>query len=320
MKIAMLQVLTPELDERVRALVPSGFTLEITKSVETADLLRVIADADYAVAFGMTVPDEVLRAAPRLRLLHRWGVGVDGVSLGLCRELDVVVAKTTGCNARPVAEFTIGLMLASSRLLNIAHNSMQQGEWRKKELWLRNQMLFGRRIGLVGLGAIGKEVARRLRGFDCDVLYAKRTPLDAQTERDLGIRYAPFDEILEADIVSLHCPLNAETRNMISWAELNRMQRHAILINTARGGLVNEQDLAAALKQGIIRSAAIDVFQQEPVSPDNPLIGLDNALLSPHIAANAFDNIDNEIAHWMGNIQRHSEGRPLSPDDIVTAS
>lgn len=317
LKLAILQTLTPELEARVRPQVPAGFALQITRSVALPDLLAVIADADYAVAFGMTVPAEALQAAPRLRLLHRWGTGTDGVPLDLCRELGIAVARTTACNARPVAEFTLGAMLASSRMLTFAHAAMQEGHWLKKQLWMQNIMLAGRKIGLVGLGAIGQEVAIRLKGFGCDVLYTKRQRLPEESERALGVRHASFEEVLRADIVSLHCPLDASTRHMIARRELAQMQPHAILINTARGGLVNEADLAEALRDGTIRSAVIDVFEQEPILPDNPLLHLDNAILTPHIAANTSDNLDHEIAHWMGNISRHAAGEALPPADLV---
>jgi phosphoglycerate dehydrogenase-like enzyme len=317
LKIAMLQTLTPEIAARVAPLVPAGFRLEVTRSTDLPDLLAVIADADYAVAFGMTVPEAVLRAAPRLRLLHRWGTGLDGVPLELCRDLGIVVARAAGCNARPVAEFTVGAMLASSRMLTLAHAAMQEGRWIKKQLWMQNVMLSGRRVGLVGLGAIGREVAIRLRGFGCDVLYTKRNRLAAAEEQALGVRHASLDEVLEADIVSLHCPLDASTRHLIGREQLARMQPHAILVNTARGGLVDEAALAEALRSGRIRSAVIDVFEQEPIAADNPLLHLDNAILTPHVAANSLDNLDHEIGHWMGNIRAHAEGRPLPPADLA---
>lgn len=136
-------------------------------------------------------------------------------------------------------------------------------------------------------------------------------------EAALGIRYASLEDILEADIVSLHCPLNDQTRHMISAEQLKKMKPHAILVNTARGGLINEADLADALQNGTIRSAAIDVFEHEPIALDSPLIGLENVILSPHVAANAFDNIDNEIRHWMGNIVSHSRGKAIAREDIV---
>ncbi|MCO5157261.1 MAG: 2-hydroxyacid dehydrogenase [Aquamicrobium sp.] len=317
LKIAMLQTLSPELRDRVLPLVPEGFVLDVTRSTDLPDLLEVIGDADYAVAFGMSVPEEALRAAKRLRLLHRWGVGVDGVPLDTCGELGVVVAKCTGSNARPVAEFAVGAMLACSRSLIVADRSTKEGQWLKKQVWMRNTMLAGRTVGLVGFGAIARKVAQLLSGFGCDVLYTKRTRLPEDEEAALGVRFAAMDAILEADIVSLHCPLNDRTRNMIGAAELDRMKPHAILVNTARGGLVDEDALATALRTGKIRAAAIDVFEREPVDADNPLLGLDNVILSPHIAANAFDNIDNEIRHWMTNIQKHSNGEAIDPQDIV---
>lgn len=159
LKIAMLQTLSPALESRVFPLVPEGFVLDVTGSTDFPDLLDAIEGADYAVAFGMSVPAEVLEHAKQLRLLHRWGVGVDGVPLDVCRRLGIVVAKCTGSNARPVAEFTVGTMLACSRSLIVSDRSTKQGQWPKKQLWLHNTMLNGKTVGLVGFGAIARQVA-----------------------------------------------------------------------------------------------------------------------------------------------------------------
>lgn len=317
-KVVLLQPIEADLAERVMGLVPEGFELIIAKTTDKAEHKKLIADADYAVAFGMAIENDVLGEAKKLKLLHRWGVGMDGVPIEKAREMGIPIAKTTGSNARPVAEYTVGAMIATSRHFIQAHRGMQEGRWLKKELWPNLFMLCGKTIAIVGMGTIGALVAKRLAGFEANLLYTKRNRLPEAEEKALGVTYAGLDEIIDtADVISLHCPLTDETRDLIDKAALKRMKKSAVLINTARGGVVNEADLAWALKNGEIRSAVLDVFGQEPPEADNPLLQLDNVIATPHIAAIAFENVDNSVRHWFGNMQRHARGEPIPDADLA---
>ena len=319
-KVVMLQPLTPDLTEKVLSLVPEGFTMQIAKTTDMDELKELIGDADYAVAFGMAVEPELLRAAKKLKLLHRWGVGLDGTPIETAKELNIPIARTTGSNARPVAEFTVGAMIATSRHLVIAHRGMESGQWLKKQLWPRLFMLTGRTVGIIGLGTIGKHVAQRLGGFECRIIYHNRNRIAEAEEKALSVEYAALDDLIEqSDVITLHVPLTDETRGLISKPQLQKMKNSAALINTARGGVVSEADLTWALKTGEIRSAVLDVFEQEPPDPDNPLLHMENVIATPHIAAIAYDNIDNGIRHWFGNFQRHAAGEPIPERDIVVA-
>jgi D-3-phosphoglycerate dehydrogenase len=316
--IAFLQPLSDEMRTIVESTAPPGFQITSATSTAPDHLHRFIADAAYAVVWDIAVDGMLLRAGRRLKLLHKWGVGVDNLDLDAARRLGIAVARTTGSNAVPVAEFTIGAMLALTRRLLDANAGMQHGRWLKNEIWRDSVTLAYRTVGIVGLGAIGTEVAKRLAAFGCRILYYKPNRLPEAEERALGVEYAQLDDLLrQADIVTLHCPLTAATRGLIGPGEFNAMKEGAILINAARGGIVSEPDLVRALQAGHIRGAAVDVFDTEPTPADHPLIGLPNVLLTPHCAATTFDNSRKGIARVMDNIARFARGEAIQARDIV---
>ncbi|MEZ5739325.1 MAG: NAD(P)-dependent oxidoreductase [Burkholderiaceae bacterium] len=215
-RVVVLDPIAESTADRLRALLPAGFELACATARGDAHLMQLIADADFAIAGQVPVSADVLRAGTRLRLLHKWGVGVDNIDVAAARSLGIMVARTSGSNAQPVAEFTLGLMLAALRNLAFGHAELQKGCWRGSALPAEPLLLSGKTVGLVGLGAIGQRVARLLRGFDCQVLYYKRTPLPAGEQTSLGVAYRPLAELLaQADVVSLHCPLTDDTRGLI---------------------------------------------------------------------------------------------------------
>lgn len=319
-RIALLQPLAPEIEKIVCEAVGDEFELVITPSIATEDLSRTIEDADYAVVFGTALSAEVIAAAKKLKLIHKWGVGVENIDLEAVTARGIPLARTTGSNATPVAEFAVGMMVALSRRLAYVDRNLKEGHWLKKEVWPDCFMLSGRTIGLVGLGTIGQRVARRLQGWDARLLYSKRSRLPGEEEAALGVEYATLERILaESDIVSLHCPLTPETTKLIGRAELAGMKKTAVLINLARGGVVDEAALYEALRDGEIAGAAIDVFETEPVPSDNPLLTLENAIVTPHLGAIAFDNLNSSVRHWLGNIRRFSRGEPVTLADLVVS-
>lgn len=317
--IAVLDVLPEGRLDQMRAFLPEGFALIGGKAPGEAAMKELIAEVDFAISGQVGVSGEVLKAAKRLKLLHKWGVGVDNLDVAAARELGIRVARTTGSNALAVAEFTIGLMLSALRFIPYGHLHLKQGEWRGPgKLPGETFLLSGKTVGIVGLGAIGAHVARLLRGFGCEILYAKRNPLPAGEEQALGIRRAGMDEIIaRSDVLSLHCPLTQETANLIDAHALARMKRTAVLINVARGGVVNEADLAAALKDKVIRGAAMDVFSIEPAPADHPLFALDNVVVTPHLAAVTADTFEPTVRRMFDNIARASRGEPVRPGDEV---
>ncbi len=316
--IVFLQPMSDALREVVDDCAPPGFRILTASSTAPDHLRSLIADADYAISWDVGVDGDLLRAARRLKLLHKWGVGVDNFDLEAARELGIAVARTTGSNAIPVAEFTLAAMLAVGRQLMLAHEGMRQGRWLKNEVWLGSSLLFGKTVGIVGLGTIGKEVAKRVAAFGCSVVYHNRNRLPAGEEKALGTEYVSIEELLRrSDIVSLNCPLTKQTRGMIGARELAWMKPSAILVNVARGGVVVEADLAEALRGRKIAGAAIDVYEVEPVPADHPFLALPNVLLTPHSAATAFDNSRKGIMRMLGNILAVSRGEDVPAIDSV---
>lgn len=317
--IVVLDPLSPQAGDRLRTLLPPGFVLTHGTDRGDAHMCSIIADADYAISGQVAVNGTVLRAARKLKLLHKWGVGVDNFDLATARELGIKVARTTGSNAVPVAEFTLGLILSTLRHMAQGHAELQKGHWRgfaQRDAF----MLSGKTVGIVGFGAIGKTVARLLTGFGCTILYTKPTPLPAEEEARLGVRYATLDQLLQtADVVSLHCPMTPQTAGMIDRAALSRMKRTAILVNVARGGVVVEDDLVWALREGVIHAAAADVFETEPLPATSTLLGIDTMMTTPHLAAAAADNFEPTVRRMFTNIALVSRGEPIPAGDVVVA-
>lgn len=317
-KIVLLQPIAPELVPIIDGLLPPGFSARAIAGRSPDDVKAGVADADYAVWWDLPITADVVAAAPRIRLFHKWGVGIDNIDLDACRARGIAVARTTGSNATPVAEFTIGLMIALARKIPFAHASTVAGGWAKNEVWKQSRLVSGKTVGIVGLGSIGKGVARRLAGFDCRVLYNNRARIPPAEEQALGVTYATRDQLLaESDIVSLNCPLTPETRGMIDATALARMKKGALLVNVARGGVVVEADLVAALRSGHLGGAAVDVFDQEPPPKDHPLLHMDQVICTPHCASTAFESSRKGIAHWLANIARVAQGEPVPQADRV---
>lgn len=304
--------------DAMRALLPPGFVLTHATARGDDHLYEIIKDADYAISGQVPVGARVLQAAKKLKLLHKWGVGVDNFDLAAARACGIKVARTTASNAVPVAEFAIGLMLAALRNIPGGHHGMQEKVWQRN---MREAFLLSNKtVGLVGFGAIGKQVAKMLRGFSCTILYNKTTPLGAAEEAELGVKFAPVADLLkQSDIVSLHCPLTPQTNGLINRTALQTMKKTAILVNCARGGVVLEEDLVWALTNGVIHAAASDVYDVEPLPPTSPLIGVPNMVLTPHLAAMNADTFEPTVRRMFRNIQHVSRGEPVPEYDSVVA-
>jgi D-3-phosphoglycerate dehydrogenase len=316
--ICLLDMTTPARAEKLRALLPPGFVLTHGTARGDEHMKEIIAEADYAISGQVAVSGDVLRAGKKLKLLHKWGVGYDNIDIATARELGIKVARTTGSNALPVAEFALGLMISALRYIGYGHAELKKGHWSTGSLPGETFMLSGKTVGLIGFGAIGQNVARLLRGFGCTILYSKRHPLTPEEEAALGVRHASLDEILaQADVVSLHCPLTPETTNLIGREAFARMKKTAVLINVARGGVVDESALVTALRAREIAGAAMDVYAIEPLPADSELLTLDNLVVTPHLAAMAADNFAPTVSRMFANIAHVSRGEPVPAKDLV---
>ena len=318
--VVVLDPITPQTADRMRALLPAGLRLTHGTAREEAHLRAIIAEAEYAISGQIAVTGPVLRAGRRLKLLHKWGVGTDNFDLDTARALRLKVARTTGSNAVPVAEFTLGLMICALRNLADAAARLDQGQWNGGNFARPSFLLSGKTVGLVGFGATGQAVARLLVSFGCDVLYNQRRRVDPALEASLRARHVALPELLaRSDVVSLHCPLTPQTAGLIDRAALATMKRSAVLVNLARGGVVVEGDLLWALREKVIQAAAMDVFETEPLPPDSPLIGVDGLTITPHIAASSADTFDKTVLQMFGNIARVARGEDVPERDSVVA-
>jgi len=260
----------------------------------------------------------MIEQAKRLKFIQKWGIGVDKIDLTAARRAGVPVAITAGANAGPVAELAIALMLAVYRRIPYADRKIREGVWLKSEMRSSCYQLDGKTIGLLGFGAIARMVAHRLRGFDADIVYHDLNRADRVTERALQARYVLFDELLErSDILSIHTPLTSETRNLIGREGIAKMKDGAVIINTARGGIVDESALCEALEIGKLGGAGLDSFESEQLSLESPLLKLDQVVLTPHAGGGVFDNVANVAEHALGNIAKFLRGEALSALDVV---
>ena len=251
------------------------------KPLSSEELAKMLPGIDGYIAGLDAVDRPALASADRLKGIARYGVGVDAVDLQAARDKGIVVTNTPGANSISVAELAVGLILSLARNIPIAANATRSGEWPR----LAGVSLEGKVVGLVGFGSIGQQVARRLGGFDCTLLaYDPITPESRAAA--LGVKLLPLGEVVaQADFLSLHCPLSDETRRMVNSAFLGAMKPGAFLVNTARGELVDEAALLAALDSGQLRGAALDVFSSQPPAKDNPLLSHPRLLATPHMGA-----------------------------------
>lgn len=312
--VAVLDAMPEAMQEKVRGYA-QGLDLRFAASYSDADFAEAVKGALYIVPRSRGLPASVLQGADSVRLVHQWGTGYDKIPLDVAREMGVTVARSPGVNAPTLADLTVGMMIAALRRIPQHYNNTRAGKWIVPDIVPGARDLSGQRVGLIGFGAIGQLVAKRLTGFDCDVLYYRRSgPAD-----DTTARFAERDEILSTcDIVSLHMPLTDASHHTIGAAELARMKPGSLLVNTGRGGLIDEAALIAALTGGQIGGAALDVFAQEPVEPDNPLLQLENVLPLPHIGGHTEDNLKRMVSHWASNIRAFHAGRDIDPACIVS--
>lgn len=251
------------------------------RPLSSQELLERIEECDGFIAGLDDINREVIEAANRLKVIARYGVGVDNVDLEAAREKGIVVTNTPGANSASVAELTVGLILSLARNIPPAVQATKLGEWPR----MRGVSLVGKTIGLLGFGSIGRQVASRLQGFNCTVIAYDLT-YNVEAAEALGVEFRSEDELLRnADFLSLHLPLSAQTKEMINIKFLVKMKPGAFLINTSRGELIDEDALLKALKSGQLSGAALDVFAKQPPGADHPLLALPQVIATPHIGA-----------------------------------
>ena len=309
MKSVLQYRATPGFLQQISTLETEWLRIVIVDEAHTPAFAREMRDADVLLHVPEPVRAATIEAAPNLKLIQKLRIGVDTIDLEAARRRGVAVCNMPGTNTRAVAELTLLLMLASLRRLAELDAYTRRGQgWCLDARSLDGlSELGGREIGLVGFGAVGRCLTPMLQGIGGRVVYT-----DVSEVRDVSATFVSFEDLLStADVVSLHLPLTAATSGIMNAASFASMKRGAIFINTARGGLVDDVALLAALESGHLRGAGLDVFAVEPVGSDNPLVKLPNVIVTPHLAWFTGETLTRSLGVFAENCRRLRDGQAL---------
>lgn len=281
---------------------------------------ELLADTEVLILGGLAMPYEELTQLPNLKMLQLMSAGYDRIDVPAVREQGIFVANNSPQIARSVAEHALGLMLTVQHKFMPGMEGVRDGTWREP---VRSGVyeVGGKTIGIIGLGNIGRLVAGMVRGFGpAEVIYFDTATIPADVEAELAVRRVGFEELLESsDIVTVHVPLYSETRGMMDARAFSLMKESAIFINTCRGPVHNEADLIEALNDGQIRAAGLDVFEEEPTPVDNPLLSMDNVVVTPHLAGSSEERVERALIFSYQNARRViSGGEPEGQFEVLT--
>jgi phosphoglycerate dehydrogenase-like enzyme len=309
MKAVLQYRATPGFRAAVAALESDWLQIAVVEETDKPTFAREMRDADVLLHVLEPVTSAVIQCAPHLKFIQKLGVGVDTIDLSAARDRGIAVCNMPGANTRAVAELTLLLMLATMRRVTELDRHTRAGRGWALDATLVDNLceLGGRTVGLVGFGAVGKSLTPMLQGIGADVVYTSHAE-----SRDTSAKFMPLADMLaHADVVSLHVPLNAETAGMIGESAIRRMKRGAVLVNTARGGLVDYGALHSALVSGHLRAAGLDVFDAEPAPASHPLFQLPNVVLSPHVAWLTAETLNRSLDIFHENCRRLRDGEPF---------
>jgi len=300
--------------EIIREELPPGFELVTLKEDSDDERKEKLADCEVVIVAARPMTGDFVAAAPVLKLLHHQGVGYqDTVDVAALKARKIALALTPAGTSIGVAEHTLLLALAVCKRLPYADSELRQGRWHINSLRPYSFELHGRTVGYIGMGRIGQETAARFKAFGtAGIYYDPHVALSPQRQAELGLRRVELNELLAAaDVITLHVPSGDATCHMIDVAALAQMKPNAILINTSRGSVVDETALCRALQEGRIAGAGLDVFEQEPFRPENPLAAMPNVVLTPHISAGTRDALKTKMRSLFQNVQRFFRGEDL---------
>lgn len=318
-KVTLLSPDDSQLEEFHRVAPPGVEVTWVDSSQPVKRLSYQLKEATAVIVVPSALSVELAKACPKLKLVQVISAGTDRIDLQGLGELGVRVANNGGANAVAVSEHTIALMVGVNRKLQLQFQSVKAGKWAGdlRKTWLsQSHELGGKTVGIIGLGRIGQRVARRLQGWECNLVYNDVVGFPAELEEELHVARLSKDELLRtSDIVTLHVPLTRQTRGMIGDREFGMMKPTAFLVNACRGPVVDEEALIRALKAGKIAGAGLDVLEQEPTPPDNLLLNMDNVLVTPHLAAMAQESFDKMRAFAVQNAARVVRGE--EPESVV---
>ncbi|MBO4909062.1 MAG: 2-hydroxyacid dehydrogenase [Lachnospiraceae bacterium] len=273
-------------------------------------LLKEIENADYLLASGrLEIDGEVLDRATKLKMIQRTGTGVDSLDLEAIKKRGIHLYVNSGLNSESVAEHTLLLMLGCLRRITEIDHNTRTGMWDKQNQGIKTRELYGKTVGLIGFGNIGKKVANMLIPFRTKTLYFSRKRSDAETEERYNVTFSDLDSLLKnSDIISIHCPLTDTTNGLIDEYAFDLMKDGVIIINTSRGAIISQDSLINALRQNKISYAGIDVYEKEPIVADNPIMEFGNVIMSPHIAGITKESFERMITDAIRNIKYFDEG------------
>lgn len=297
--------------EILKSVVPEGYTVKTLDEPTQEQLVKEAADADYLLVSGrLKINKDVLDSAKNLKMIQRTGVGTEMLDKEEIKSHNIPVYVNAGVNARSVAEHTLTLMLSCLKRIPAIDKQVRNGVWKKQETGTSCHELYGKTVAIVGMGAIGRQVATYLHCFGAKIIYTDLFRMREEQEVALGATYvSSFEGLLPlADILSFHCPLTDDNKEMLNASTIGIMKDGAIVVNTARGKLINETDLYEALTSGKLASAGLDVHYEEPMLKDDPLYTLDNVILSPHIAGLSFETFHSMMKGAVENIVAYDQG------------
>lgn len=297
--------------EILKSVVPEGFEVKTLGELNYDCLIREAVDADYLLVSGRLPIDEgVLSAARHLKMIQRTGVGTEMLDMEAIKRHNIPVYVNAGVNAQSVAEHTLTLILACLKRLPQINQQTHQGVWKKQQAGVTTRELNGKTVALVGMGNIGRLVAQMLQAFGANIIYTDVVRQSVETEQRLGLTYYDsFEAMLpEADVLSFHCPLVKENTEILNQRTLAMMKKSAIVVNTARGKLINPNDLYEVLMSGHLSAAALDTHYEEPIKEGYKLTELDNIILTPHIGGLTFEAFQSMLSGAMENIKAYEEG------------
>ena len=297
--------------EILKSAVPEGFDVKTLDELNYDCLVREAVNADYLLVSGrLPIDAGVLTAATHLKMIQRTGVGTEMLDEEAIKQRGIPVYVNAGVNAQSVAEHTLTLILACLKRLPQINQQTHQGVWKKQQVGVTTHELKGKTVALVGMGNIGRLVAQMLQAFGANIVYTDIVRQSAETEQRLGLTYYDsFDAMLSvADILSFHCPLVKENTEILNQRTLSLMKQGAIVVNTARGKLINPDDLYVALKTGRLSYAALDTHYEEPIKEGYKLAEIDNIILTPHIGGLSHEAFESMMVDAMENITAFEAG------------
>ena len=317
-RVVFLHGLHPRIVEAIVSINPAGFTTTVVSGKSPEDQqVEAVRDADFIMAFRAKLTERILRSAKKARLVQILSAGYDSINLKLLRELKIPCANNGGANSWAVADYAVLAMLSLYRRLAAADRTVREGRWSAAIDGMNTFEMAGKVVGVLGFGNIGQKVARRVQAFDAIVQYYDKFPLPPERERELKAKRVTLEELFStSDIVSCHAPLTNDTRHVVNRERLAMMKPTAIIINTSRGPVVEEAALFEALQAKRIAGAGIDVFEKEPVDPANPLLKLENVVVSPHSAGTTWDTWFRRAGFAYQNMKRVWDGKP--PQAVAT--